>query len=407
MDSVGMTQTQPVDAPTSAPPRLPLGALLSLAAAGFITIMLETMPAGFLPALSGDLRVSEAAAGQTVTVFAIGSIAAAIPVISLTMGWARRRLLLIALAGYVLTSVGTALSDSFTATLAIRFIAGIFAGVLWGILAGYARRLVAPEQAGKALTIALAGTPIALAVGTPAAAALADMVGWRWTFGVMALLAVGVLVCTLAVVPDFSGQLKGERTRVWQVFSIPGVVPVLVVTVLYVMAHNIFYTYISSFLAMVGLAEQVSAVLLTFGVASLIGLWITGIFIDRHLRILTISGTSAFALGMLALGILSQSPFAVFASIAVWGLAFGGASSLLQTAASAAAGPRAVDIAQSVLVTGWNLGIAAGGIVGGMLLSGIGAVSLSWTVFLLLVVALAITVFARKNAFPAGGSRVH
>jgi len=59
--------------------RLPLGGLMALAAAGFITIMLETLPAGILPAMSGDLGVSESAVGQTVTVFAIGSIAAPYP----------------------------------------------------------------------------------------------------------------------------------------------------------------------------------------------------------------------------------------------------------------------------------------------------------------------------------------
>ncbi|MFD3655698.1 hypothetical protein [Streptomyces sp. NPDC058620] len=45
------------------------------------------MPAGILPAISGDLGVSESAAGQTVTVFALGSIAGAIPLISATIGW--------------------------------------------------------------------------------------------------------------------------------------------------------------------------------------------------------------------------------------------------------------------------------------------------------------------------------
>ena len=54
--------------------------------------MLETLPAGILPAMSHDLGVTEAA-GQTVTVYAIGSIAGAIPIIRATMGWPRRRLL--------------------------------------------------------------------------------------------------------------------------------------------------------------------------------------------------------------------------------------------------------------------------------------------------------------------------
>jgi predicted MFS family arabinose efflux permease len=374
--------------------------LLALAAAGFITIMLETLPAGILPAMSGDLRVSESAVGQTVTVFAIGSIAGAIPLISATMGWQRRKLLLLAIAGYVVTSVATGVSDNFVLTLIIRFIAGVFAGMLWGILAAYARRMVTPEHRGKAITIALAGTPVALAIGTPAGTLLSGLIGWRFGFGVMALLAALLIVWVLAAVPDFEGQPKGERTPVGRVFSVPGVLPVVVVTLLYVMAHNVLYTYIATFLAPVGLGDSVSAVLLVFGVASLLSIWITGVLIDRHLRALMIASSALFALAALMLGLLANLPVAVFISAGLWGLAFGGAASLLQTAVTDAAGP-AADIVQSVMVTGWNVGIAGGGIIGGLLLNGLGAPSLAWATLALLVAALIITLTARRHAFPA------
>ncbi|MFC9243768.1 MFS transporter [Streptomyces sp. NPDC057136] len=395
-----MTHAQQTSEPAVRSERLPLSGLLALAAAGFITIMLETMPAGILPAISGDLGISESAAGQTVTVFALGSIAGAIPLISATTGWPRRRLLVLALAGYVLTSILTSLSENFTLTLAVRFVAGLFAGTLWALVAGYARRMVAPHQQGKALTLAMAGTPVALAIGTPAGTLIAGLIGWRYTFGVMALLCALVLTWVLTAVPDFPGQARGERTPLTRVFAIPGVVPVVVVTLLYVMAHNVLYTYIASFLAPVGLEDDVSAVLLVFGIASLASIWITGVYIDRHLRLLVISSTTLFALAVLALGLLTTLPAAVFAATALWGLAFGGAASLLQTAVANAAGP-AAETVQSVMVTGWNVGIAGGGIVGGLLLGGFGTSSLAWGTLTLLLVALGMTLHGRRHAFPA------
>lgn len=395
-----MTQVQHAPGDARRAGRLPLGGLLALAAGGFLTIMLETMPAGILPAMSQGLGVSESAAGQTVTVYALGSIAGAIPLVSATMGWPRRRLVLIALTGYLVTNIVTAVSGSFALTLSARFVAGVFAGLYWALVAGYARRMVALHQQGRAVTIALAGTPVALSIGTPAATFLASLVGWRWTFGTMALVTALVIVWVMAVVPRFPGQAKGERTSVWQVFTIPGVVPVLAVALLYIMAHNVFYTYIASFLAPVGLGDRVSAVLLVFGVVSLLSIWITGVFIDRHLRVLMIASVAFFAAAMLALGILGGSPVAVYGSAALWGLAFGGAASLLQSAVSDAAGD-AVDTVQSVMVTAWNLGIAGGGIIGGLVLGGLGASSLAWATLTLLVVALVITVGARRDGFPA------
>ena len=68
---------------------LPLGKLLALALAGFITIMTETVPAGLLPQIGQGLGVSEALAGQLVTLFAAGSVLAAIPIIAATRGWNR------------------------------------------------------------------------------------------------------------------------------------------------------------------------------------------------------------------------------------------------------------------------------------------------------------------------------
>jgi predicted MFS family arabinose efflux permease len=394
-----MTQVQHAPYPIRESHRFPLGKLLALTAAGFLTIMLETMPAGILPEMSSGLDVTESAAGQFVSIYAIGSILGAIPIISATMGWPRRRLLVSALTGYVVTSLIVAVSSSFVLTLGARLVAGVFAGVLWGILAGFASRLVTDGQRGRGLTIALAGTPIALAVGTPAGTLMAGAVGWRLTFVAMAVFAAVLIVWALIALPALPGQEKGERTPVRRVFSLPGLVPVLVTAILYVAAHNLLYTYIAPFLAPIGLSGAVSAILLVFGVASLLSLAITGALIDRHLRTLMISSAGLFALAMLVLGFFAASPVAVFASAAAWGLAFGGAASLLQTAMMNTAGT-AVDAAQSVMVTGWNIGIAGGGIIGGALLGSLGTSALSWTPFALLVVVLVIVVVGRRHAFP-------
>lgn len=66
--------------------RFPWLGLLALAVAGFIAIMTETLPAGLLPQIKEGLQVSEALAGQLVTLYAIGSMVAAIPVAVLTGG---------------------------------------------------------------------------------------------------------------------------------------------------------------------------------------------------------------------------------------------------------------------------------------------------------------------------------
>jgi predicted MFS family arabinose efflux permease len=59
--------------------KLPYAALLAFAMTGFIAILTETLPAGLLPQIGAGLGVSEVLAGQLVTLYALGSIVAAIP----------------------------------------------------------------------------------------------------------------------------------------------------------------------------------------------------------------------------------------------------------------------------------------------------------------------------------------
>lgn len=67
------------------------------------------------------------------------------------------------------------------------------------------------------------------------------------------------------------------------VWHTAGVRPLLLVTLLWLGAHNTFYTYIAPFLAAKHVAH-VDVALLVFGIAALISIVLTGIWIDRHLR---------------------------------------------------------------------------------------------------------------------------
>ena len=77
---------------------------------------------------------------------------------------------------------------------------------------------------------------------------------------------------------------------------------------------------------------------------------------------------------------------------------FGGAATLLQTAV-AQAGGKSADVAQSMLVTAWNLAIGGGGIIGGILLEVLGAGYLAGSLFILLIPALLVTIRAYKYGF--------
>lgn len=380
---------------------LPLASLLAFAMTGFIAILTETLPAGLLPQIGAGLGVSQVMAGQLVSIYALGSLLAAIPLTVLTSGWRRKKVLLLAVGTFLIFNTITTLSSSYWLTMAARFMSGVAAGLAWGILAGYARRLVPAELQGRALAIAMVGIPVALSVGTPAGAWLGSMMGWRVPFGIMAALAVILFIWAWIAVPDLPGQQTDRRLPVWQVFRMPGVRPVLAVIFLWMTAHNILYTFIGPFLQLSGLAGSVGLILLIFGLAALAGIWITGMLVDRHLRLLVLLSLAALAAVSVALTAGMREQVVVFVAVIVWGWSFGGASTQMQTAAADSAGNH-VDVVQAMVTTAWNLAIASGGVIGGLLLNNASAGSFPWALLAFMTVAFIIAWSAKQRAFRPG-----
>ena len=141
-------------------------------------------------------------------------------------------------------------------------------------------------------------------------------------------------------------------------------------------------------------------VLLLFGIAAMVGIWLTGLLVDHWLRAMALISLSAFAVAALILGFSGGSTAIVLVGIAIWGLTFGGAPIMLQTALAGAAGENA-DVAQSMFVTIFNLAVAGGGVIGALLLNRIGAVSFPWAVLALALLGLSIVWSAKTNGFRA------
>ncbi|WMJ67654.1 MFS transporter [Stenotrophomonas sp. 24(2023)] len=383
--------------PTGAATRLPLPGLLALAGGAFITLLTEALPAGVLRPMGASLGVGDAGVGQLVTVYALGSLLAALPMTALTQRLPRRPLLLAAIAGFAVVNSVTALSSHYGLTLVARFVAGVSAGLLWSLVAGYAARLVVPALQGRAIAVAMVGSPLALSLGIPAGTWLGQALGWRWAFAVMSVLAVLLLGYARLALPALPAAGGGTRTPLLAVWRLPGLRSVLVVMFLYVLAHNVLYTYIAPLAARWARQDMLDGVLLAFGLAALGGIALAGWGVDRHLRGLLWASVAGFgAAAMLLLGQV-HLPALLWAAVVLWGLAFGGTATLFQTALARRAGA-AADLAQSMLVTGWNLAIAAGGVLGGLLLQLQGAAMLAPAVLVLLL-ACAVWLAGRPRAW--------
>lgn len=380
--------------------KLPLHGLIALASAGFITLMTEVMPAGLLPQIGAGLDVPQSMAGQLVTAYALGAVITAIPLMTMTQTMGRRGLLVGALGGFAVVNAVTAISGMFWLTLVARFFAGMFGGIVWALLVGYAARMVPAHLAGRAIAVTGIGAPLAFSFGVPAGTWMGGAFGWQTAFAAMSVSAVVLMGFTIARLPDFAGTAQDTRHTVTQVLRLPGLCAILIVMFITVVGHNTLYTYIAPFLVPAGLGERVDLVLLVFGMSSLVGLWVVGVLIDRYLRALVLVGLLMFGAIAGVLG-LTTSPVFVLACVMLWGIVMGGAPTVFQTAEARVA-QDATDIAQAMFVTVWNTGVAGAGVFGGLMLNRFGASALPWAVLAMIVPAFIIAVSASRHGFTRG-----
>ena len=109
--------------------------------------------------------------------------------------------------------------------------------------------------------------------------------------------------------------------------------------------------------------------------------------------------TLVFAISALILAVVSGMPVLVYIAAAAWGFAFGSSPSLFIGAAINAT-EEAADVAQSIVITVFSASIAAGGLIGGLLIADLGTTSITWASLALLIASAATVIAGRKHAFP-------
>ncbi|MEV0582305.1 MFS transporter [Nonomuraea sp. NPDC050310] len=387
-----------------------LSGLLALFTAAFAAVLTKLLPAGLLPELSGALGVPQARAGLLVTGYALASAVAAIPLTAALRGLPRRTVLMAAITAFAAFNAVSAVSSGFVLTLGSRVLAGVADGVMWSMLAGYAARMVPEEWRGRAIALVLAGITVAMSVGLPLGAALASAVGWRAAFAALSVVAVLLLLWVRRSVPPFPGEPAARRMPVRRVAALPGVRVVLATTLVVLLGHQAVYTYLAPLSARGGLPHA-GVALLVFGAATPVGIWLAGLVSDRPglggPRAVLLGCLAGLGLAMAVLGLLGGGALALLAAVAVWGCAFGGAPTALQTSLVASSGPGGAEVATAMQATVYNLGIALGSLLGGLVLAGPGAAALPWAALPLFVLALALVGAGRtervEDAGPAQG----
>lgn len=392
---------------TSQSNRLPVGALIVLAAIGFTAITTELLPSGLLPQISADFRVSEATAGYLTAGYAAIIVVTVIP-LSLLLSRVPRHYLLIALILFFAASNAlVAIVSDFGAAMGSRMVGGIAHGLLWSAMAPFVARIVPAHKVGKALAIVFSGNSLRLAIGAPVGTALGNVVGWRAAFLVLA--ASGVVLALLAVwlLPPVRRIPDAAHPSIRKAIGQPGVKTVAVAWPLMLMAHFALFTYIAPFLREVRLPDfSIPLSISVLGVAGLVGIWIAGVTVDSRPRrwlLITVAGVVvSVALLPLVGSVLPALALPVtLVLMLVWGTGIG-AMGIYNQSAILRAGGEYRDAANGLTVLTIQIGIMIGAMFGAAALTVAGPLLVPIAAAIPAVVAFALILTGRRHSYPPG-----
>lgn len=381
--------------------RFPLGGLLILSAAIFISMATEFLPGGLIPQISGDFGRSASEVGNLITVFALTVILTAAPLAIVTRRIPRKLMVLISFALIGVANVATVLSPAFEMLLGARILGALGHGAFWSVVAAYPAHLVRSSQLGKATAITAAGGSVSGVLGIPLGNALGQAFGWRVSFGALAGLVLVVLLLMIWLLPSVPALVRKagteDATRVLRDGTLPAVLMVCFLILLVVAAQNGFGTYSVVWLLDVAYVAPagIPIILLVSGIASAVGVAVVGALYSRF-PVRLFWGALAAMIGILCaipLAAASGPEPVVWILMSLMGAVFGGIPVMLQTRMMWTASPRVRNVAAALQTTAFNVGIGGGAFLGGLVLETTSLESLPYLAATAMCLALLAAVF--------------
>lgn len=376
-------------------------ALFALTVAAYAIGTTEFVIVGLLPTVASDLHITLPLAGLIVSVYALGVTFGAPVLTALTGRLGRKPLLVGLMALFVAGNALAALSPSYEMLLGGRVLSAFAHGVFFSVGATIAADLVAPDRRASAIAMMFMGLTVAIVTGVPLGTFIGQTFGWRATFWAVAGLGLVALAAIALLLPS---NLKRETPAgLMEQVRVLGSGHLLIVFAMTALGYGgtfVTFTYLSPLLQTVTgfSANMVSLVLVLYGVAIAIGNLVGGRIADRDpVKALAVM----FALQAATLAVLTltaPSPVLALVTLSAIGfLSFATVPGLQLYVVDMARRhrPAAVDVASALNIAAFNLGIAAGAWIGGLVVaSPLGLGATPWVGAILVAGALGLTMLS-------------
>lgn len=375
-----------------------------LIASSFMLGMSEFIVVGILPDIAADLKISEVTVGNLVSLFAF-VYAPVTPLGSaLSARFPRFATHLTLIGMFLAGNILCAFAPNYAVLVVARIMIALVSGTLVAVAMTYAPDVTTDRFRTKFIAWVFSGFSIASVVGVPVGTWVANTFGWRWAFHMINVLTIMLIVGMVVALPRNSHIVKIGFLPQFRLFFDRRIQLGVLDVVCGAAASYVFYTYLTPIMRdEVHVPEQYLSVgLVIFGAACLWSNLYGGKLADRgrgvepltHIRPIY----CAHAVLMASLVVAHWVPVYGALLLVVLGMFMylqNSASQVLYMDVASQSHPGSLNLAASLNSMSFNIGIALGSAVGGLINGHFGLMWLGPVGALFLVCAIVITTMLR------------
>ncbi|QPI06005.1 sugar transporter [Campylobacter concisus] len=339
--------------------------VIALAFAAFIFNTTEFVPVPLLSDIAKDFGMSTADTGLIITIYAWSVTILSLPFMLLTANLERRSLLLKVFIIFVASHALCAVAWNFTVLVIARVLIAISHAIFWSITASLAVRVAPINKSSQALGLLALGTSMAMILGLPLGRILGDSLGWRVTFGLIGIFAVGVGAWLYKILPLLPSKNSGSLKSLPELARNGFLMVIFLLTAIVISAHFSTYSYIEPFAKDISSFDGkfITIFLLLFGVAGIVASMLFSKFYKLIPNAFTAISIAIILACLLTLNFIATNESFMLALAFIWGLGIAGINMSFQIKVLSLAS-NATDAAMAIYSAIYNIGIGAGALIG-------------------------------------------
>ncbi|HDR1338983.1 TPA: sugar transporter [Pasteurella multocida] len=339
--------------------------VITFALAGFVFNTTEFIPVALLSDIAQSFAMPVSKTGLIITVYAWVVSLMSLPFMLLTAKAERRGLLIKLLVLFILSHLLSVIAWDFWVLVLARIGVALTHSIFWAITASLVIRVAPKDKKSQAIGLLAIGCSLAMILGLPLGRLIGQFFGWRATFAIIALIAIGILCLFYQLLPHLPSKNAGSLNSLPTLFKRPLLFGLYALTMIIISAHFTAYSYIEPFMLNISTMSHSMAtfVLFVFGLSGITASLLFNRYYNAGPIRFILFSMGLLTATLLLLFIASQQTWTMFLLTFFWGIGIAGIGLGLQIRVLHLA-PDATDVAMAIYSGIYNIGIGAGALLG-------------------------------------------